>query len=127
MLSPNGMLGPIRALKQLHLIHIPLSDESQSDYCTAHLRYHRHLENLAIEDSNLPQDFVELMVKPLSASNALLPNLKRLDFGWYRLINPPSTDWFTALAKARPSLVVIYRGDLLFPWSKIDAFERPEH
>jgi hypothetical protein len=108
MLSPEGMLGPIRALNRLCLQDIALSDESHPDYCTRHLRLHPGLEYLTFEWCQIPEDFLEFINKPVGASDEFLPDLKNLCFKNCR--NGPSGSWIAELAIIRPSLLC-YRID----------------
>lgn len=105
MLSPDGMLGPIRALKSLRLTTFVLSNKDQEDYCTRHLRLHPCLENLTFRECQLPMDFVQLMPNPVTSSDGFLPNLKELHFERCEPQNP-SKEWLTKLKTARPQLTV---------------------
>jgi hypothetical protein len=107
MLSPDGMLGPIHALTRLRMQKITLSNPSQTEYCTYHLHFHPHLESLTFIDCNLPNDFLEYMLRPPSTTEELLPNLKELIFEDCR---EPSREWIAELAILRPQLDCFKRG-----------------
>jgi hypothetical protein len=102
ILGAEGMLEPVHALTRLHLREIILADKSKPEYCTLHLRIHRHLESLTFVECQLPEDFLGLMHKPLDASNGFLPYLKELCFE--NCVNAPSGDWLEDLAISRPLL-----------------------
>jgi hypothetical protein len=106
VLGADGMLGPIRALKKLHIDHLILKDNSQAGYCTRQLRPHRYLEELVFEGCELPTDFLELMRKPLGGSNDFLPKLRSLTLEDCQSGNHPSGEWFTHLAVTRPHLKI---------------------
>ncbi|CAG8776950.1 1397_t:CDS:1, partial [Acaulospora colombiana] len=105
MLSPGGILGPIRALKGLYLSRIPLSNGAQANYCTYYLGFHPTIESLHLSGYELPKDFLELMLQPADGTSDLLPNLKRLDLYNCGREGPPE-DWFVELTRLRPSLVI---------------------
>jgi hypothetical protein len=102
ILGNKGMLEPVHTLTRLHLRETILADESRPEYCTRHLRVHRHLEFLTFVECQLPEDFLGLMHKPLDASNEFLPYLKEIRFE--NCMNIPSGDWFEDLAISRPLL-----------------------
>ncbi|PVF94357.1 hypothetical protein CPB86DRAFT_828651 [Serendipita vermifera] len=106
MLGAEGMLGPIRALKRLHIDHLILKDHSHADYCTRYLGLHRNLEELALEGCEVPRDFLELMLKPLGAPNDFLPELKILILEDCSSNTQPSGEWFAQLSITRPNLKV---------------------
>lgn len=117
MLGPEGMLGPIHALKRLDLSSISLSNGDQEDYCTYYLEFHPCLEYLGLTNCEIPGDFLERMLKPLGGTGDLLPNLKKLKLTACGE-SDPSDDWFVELTRLRPSLEVTCQHICRLRWPK---------
>ncbi|PVF95985.1 hypothetical protein CPB86DRAFT_799217 [Serendipita vermifera] len=107
VLSSDGMLGPIRALKRLRLLRIPLVNKVQPDYFTCHLRLHSRLEYLEFKECELPVDFLELMLQLANSLDGFLPKLKELSFEDCTPMNP-SREWRAQLATNWPLVMAFY-------------------